>query len=214
MKFKAFIFDMDGTLLNTLADIVDVTNRSLASVGYPPRTTEEILGYIGNGNYRLLQQAVPDGAPKSIVDHAFESWKMLYGSYGNRHTRPFAGMVETLTQMKEKGVALAVLSNKYDAGVQMLVKDHFSGLFDVAHGERPGIPRKPDPAGLLAIIDELGCEKSAVAYVGDADPDIETASRGGVYFIGVDWGFGGESFRADPRIDTRVAEPEQLLSFC
>lgn len=214
MKFKAFIFDLDGTLLNTLADIVDIANRSLASVGYPPRSTEEILSYIGNGNYRLLQQAMPDDAPDEVVDRAFESWKRLYVAYGNQQTVPFAGMVETLRQMKVRGVKLGVLSNKYDGGVQMLVDSHFPGLFDVVHGERPNIPRKPDPTGLLAAIDELGCAKDETAYVGDADPDIEAAYQGEVFFIGVDWGFGGASFRTDKRVDARIKEPKQLLAFC
>lgn len=213
MTCKALIFDLDGTLLNTLADITSVTNQALASVGYPPRTVDDILSYIGNGGLHLVEQAVPAGADPSIVAHVYDSWKMLYAAYGDRTTEPFPGVLQTLTQLKARGIKLGLLSNKYENLVQMLVDKHFPGLFDVAHGERPGIARKPAPDGLLAVVDELGLQRSEVAYVGDSLPDILASTAAGIYLIGVSWGFGGQAFREDPRINTLIMSPVQLLDF-
>ena len=211
MKFKALIFDLDGTLLNTLADMVVVTNKALASVGYPERTEQDILSYIGNGGLRLVQQAVPEDASPSIVDHVYETWKMLYAAYGDQQTKVYPGMAQALEGLKAAGVKLGVLSNKNDRLVHMLIEKHLPGYFDVVHGERKGVPRKPDPAGLLACIEELGLNKDEVAYVGDSQPDVLAASSGGVYLIGVSWGFGGSEFRADPHIDTLIQSPKELL---
>jgi phosphoglycolate phosphatase len=214
MKFNAFIFDLDGTLLNSLADMVFITNKVLSQTGLPARTEDEILSYIGNGGLHLVQQAVPDGTDAATVDALFQTWQQLYAEYGDKQTVPFPGMVDTLTALKARGAKLGVLSNKFDQGVQMLVANHFPGLFDVVHGERPGIPRKPDPAGLLAIVDEMGLKPEETAYVGDAEPDIEASSRAGIFLIGVSWGFGGPSFQADSRVGARIDAPSELLDFC
>lgn len=212
MKFKALIFDLDGTLLNTLADMVAVTNKALASVGYPQRSEQDILSYIGNGGLRLVQQAVPEDASPSIVDHVYETWKMLYAAYGDQQTTVYPGMSDALEELRSAGVKLGVLSNKNDRLVHMLVDKHLPGYFDIVHGERTGIPRKPDPAGLLACIDELGYAVDEVAYVGDSQPDVLAASSGGVYLIGVSWGFGGREFCEDPRINTLIYSPNELLN--
>lgn len=214
MKFKAFIFDLDGTLLNSLADMVFITNNVLASAGYPEKTEAEILSYIGNGGLRLVQQAVPDDTDVATIDSLFERWQSLYDQYGDKKTVPFPGMEQALRQLKMKGAKLGVLSNKFDKGVHMLIDSHFPGIFDVVHGERKGIPRKPDPAGLFAIIEEMGFDCGEVAYVGDAEPDIEAAYRAGVFLVGVDWGFGGEAFKHDERVGARIHAPEQLLDYC
>lgn len=214
MKFKAFIFDLDGTLLNSLADMVFITNKVLKQAGYPPKSEAEILSYIGNGGLRLVQQAVPRDTPVATIDKLFDQWQSLYDEYGDKKTVPFPGMKETLTELKAHGIRLGVLSNKFDRGVHMLVDSHYPGLFDVVHGERPGVPRKPNPAGLLAIVDEMGLSCEDVAYVGDAEPDIEAAYNAGVFLIGVNWGFGGESFKTDCRVGARIHEPAQLRDFC
>lgn len=213
MKFKALIFDLDGTLLNTLADMVGVTNKALSSVGFPERTEQDILSYIGNGGLRLVQQAVPEGSSPSMVDHVYESWKMLYAAYGDRQTTVYPGMVQALRDLKSSGLKLGVLSNKNDRLVHMLVEKHLPGMFDIVHGERKGIPRKPDPTGLLSCIDELGLSKNDVAYVGDSQPDVLAASSGRVYLIGVTWGFGGKEFCEDSRIGTLISSPKELLDF-
>lgn len=214
MKFKAFIFDLDGTLLNSLADMVFITNKVLAQAGYPQRSEAEILSYIGNGGLRLVQQAVPADTSVATIDSLFNQWQTLYDEYGDKKTAPFPGMKQALDDLKARGVRLGVLSNKFDSGVHMLIEHHFPGMFDVVHGERPGIPRKPDPTGLLAEIDEMGLSRDEVAYVGDAEPDIEASYSAGVFLIGVDWGFGGESFRNDSRVNARIQEPAQLKDYC
>lgn len=214
MKFNAFIFDLDGTLLNSLDDMVFITNKALEQAGYPQRTREDILSYIGNGGMHLVQQAVPKGTDVATVERIFQSWQNMYEAYGDKQTVPFPGMHEALIRLKARGAKLGVFSNKFDKGVHMLIENHYKGIFDVVHGERPGIPRKPDPAGLLAIIDEMNLSSDQVAYVGDAEPDIEASARASVFLIGVEWGFGGPSFRSDPRVGARIHEPNELLQFC
>ena len=212
-KFDAFVFDLDGTLLNTLPDLVALTNRSLAKAGFPTRTEPEILSFVGNGLRALMECAVPEGASAHDVDAVMQNWKDDYAEFGIALTAPYEGMCETLVALKERGKKLAVLSNKFDGGVQEIIPIHFPGIFDAMHGEGPLFPRKPDPTGLLRTAEELGVKPEAAAYVGDSGSDMRVARSAGMFAIGVTWGYRAERELREQGADAVVAAPEELLAF-
>lgn len=187
--FDTFIFDLDGTLLNTLPDLVRLTNMALAEQGFPPRSTEEVHSYIGGGVRALMRQAVPQGSSQEAIDRAFARWKVLHELYDDQLTVPYPDVPQALRALKAGGAKLAVLSNKFDEGVQQVIGRFLPGMFEVAHGEGPEIPRKPDPAGLLLTMDELGADSQRTAYIGDSPVDVVVAHRVGAFAIGVSWGY-------------------------
>lgn len=211
-RFKAYIFDLDGTLLDTLPDLVALTNAVLSAHGLPEHSSDEILSYVGNGAASLMSQAVPEGTSDEELQLLLSEWKGQYATLGHRTTTPFPGMCEALAGLKAQGARLAVLSNKFDAAVKHVIPAHFPGVFDRMHGECEGFPRKPDPAGLLRTMEELGVTPEETAYVGDTAGDMTVARRAGAFALGVLWGY-------EPAADVRrgadavVERPAQLLDF-
>lgn len=212
MTFEAYIFDLDGTLLNTLPDLVNITNMALAEYDMPPRTSDEINSFVGNGARVLIQRAVAPGTPDEQVDEILARWRDLYPEFGHKYTRPYDGMPETLDALKADGIKLGVLSNKFDAATQSVIARHFPGVFDAVRGEGPDVPRKPDPTGLLNMMAKLGVEPERTAYVGDSGGDMTVAHAAGCTAIGVTWGYRSvevlEAAGADMLIDT----PSQLYN--
>lgn len=190
-SFDTFIFDLDGTLLDTLDDLVVLTNDVLAASGMPPRTREEINSYVGNGAMALIRQAVPAGTSDEEAEQVRRRWTSLYGDYPNDLTHPYEGVESMLADLRAAGCKLGILSNKFDGGVQFIVKKCLDGMADAVHGEGgpQNFPRKPDPTGLLATIEELGSTPARTAYVGDSPGDIHVARNAGCYAIGVTWGY-------------------------
>ena len=191
--FDAFVFDLDGTLLDTLPDLTVITNRALELEGYPPRTQDEIHSFVGNGLMALMYQAVPEGTGPEAAERAMERWKALFPTYANDLTVPYPGVRETVAELRRRGCKLGVLSNKFDAGVQQVMEQKLPGLFDVMHGECAEIPRKPDPTGLLRTIRELGSTSARTVYVGDSPGDVRTARAAGTYAVGAAWGYHDEA---------------------
>ncbi len=189
MTYAAYIFDLDGTLLDTLPDLVRLTNMVLEHHEWPPHTRDEILSYVGDGGRALLRRAAPSDASEADIDSAFEVWQSLYPTYGHELTQPYEGMVEVLAQLKSQGAKLGVLSNKFDAAVKEVIASHFPDTFDVARGECAEIPRKPDPRGLQHMLNQLGVQPQQVAYVGDSGTDMQVAQAVGAFPIGVTWGY-------------------------
>lgn len=212
-QFDAFVFDLDGTLLNTLPDLVALTNRSLAKAGLPERTEGEILSFVGNGLRSLMERAVPGGSSPRVVDAVMQNWKDDYAEFGIALTVPYDGMRETLAALKARGKKLAVLSNKFDGGVQEIIPIHFPGMFDAMHGEGPLFPRKPDPTGLLSTIAELGASPETTAYVGDSGSDMRVACAAGTFAVGVTWGYRPEAELRAQGADAIITAPEDLLAF-
>lgn len=210
MEFDAYIFDLDGTLLDTLPDLVRLTNMVLGEFGWPLRTSEQILSYVGNGGRNLLTRAAPDDADEAGIDEAFRRWRELYPEHGHAFTKPYDGITETLELLKADGAKLGVLSNKFDGAVKQVIEEQFPGLFDLARGECDEIPRKPDPRGLLRMIEQLGVSADRVAYVGDSPSDIVVAKRAGVFSVGVSWGYRTEEAIREERPSAFVYEPAQL----
>ena len=210
-RFDTFVFDLDGTLLDTLPDLVVLTNAVLRECGFPERTSAEVLSYVGNGVKALMYQAVPQDADEEAVEAAMRRWKELYPQYGYRLTKAYEGIPETVAELERRGARLGVLSNKFDAGVQEVVGVYLPDLFAVAHGESADIPRKPDPTGLLRTIEELGSVPERTVYVGDSTGDVAVARNAGTYAVGVTWGYHeAERLRA-AAADLVIDDPRALL---
>lgn len=211
MTYGAYIFDLDGTLLNTLPDLVRLTNMVLHENGWPERTTAEILSFVGRGGRNLLERSAPDGSPADKLDAAFARWRELYPTYGHAMTKPYAGIPETLAQLKANGAKLGVLSNKFDSAVKAVIAEHFPGVFDLTRGECEEIPRKPDPTGLRFMMGELGVSAQDVLYVGDSATDVKTAQAAEVAYVAVSWGYERREVLQETGAATIIDNPADLL---
>ena len=189
MKYDLVIFDLDGTLLNTLDDLTYAANTALAAFGFPRRSTEEVRTFIGNGVARLIARAVPQDAPDAAVASVLARFKAVYTEHVNDKTVPYPGILSLLRELKERGVRCAVNSNKVDNAVRLLCDAHFDGLLDAVLGERAGIPRKPAPDGARYIMERLNVRPEQTLYVGDGDADIRTAQNAGIDCAWVSWGY-------------------------
>ena len=189
MKYDLVIFDLDGTLLNTLADLADATNRALLEAGFPTRSKEEVRRFVGNGVARLIARAVPEGTDDSTVQAVLARFKAIYTENVNVRTKPYPGIHALLRALKAAGIQTAVNSNKVDNATQLLCQAHFGDEIALALGERQGIPKKPAPDGARYIMQALGVEPSKTLYVGDGDADILTAQNAGLDCAWVSWGF-------------------------
>ena len=214
MAFDTFVFDLDGTLLDTLPDLVVITNQALGELGFPPRSHDEILSYVGNGVRALMCQAVPEGTSPEQAEPAPRNTARCSPPWliGNHLTKPYPHMRETLTELSARGARMGVLSNKFDAGVQQVMNQFMPGVFAVMHGECDGIPRKPDPAGLLRTIDELGSTPTRTAYVGDSPGYVKVAQNAGAFAIGV-WGYHHADELRAAQANVVIDSPEELLRF-
>ena len=171
-KYNTVIFDLDGTLLNTLEDLADATNHALQSYNMPLRTIDEVRRFVGNGVRMLMIRAVPQGEDNHRFEEVFACFKEYYGKHCNDKTRAYDGIMEMLAQLKNRGYAVAIVSNKIDSAVKELQKRYFDELISVAIGEREGVSRKPAPDTVLTALQELGRSVDEAVYVGDSDVDI------------------------------------------
>ncbi len=189
MEYKAVVFDMDGTILDTLDDLADSVNHALEMYGFPKRRRNEVRAFLGNGMVRLVHLCVPDGTSEEVEAKVLKEHKRYYPLHSTDKTKPYDGITELLKYLKQKGIKTAVVSNKSDSNVQALVKKYFDGLFDVSVGARDGIPRKPASDLVNIALEELGVDKSDAVYIGDSDVDLATARNSGLKMITVLWGF-------------------------
>ena len=189
MRYELVIFDLDGTLLNTLDDLADAANAALTEAGLPPRTTEEIRTFIGNGVARLIRRAVPVGTSEDTIAALIQRFKEIYIKNVNVKTRPYPGIPALLDAMAAAGVKAAVNSNKVDAATNLLCQAHFGDRIALALGEREGIPKKPVPDGARLIMQALGAAPERTLYVGDGDADLRTAENAGIDCAWVSWGY-------------------------
>lgn len=206
------IFDLDGTLLNTLDDLTDSTNYALSACGYPKRSYEEIRSFVGNGVRLLIERAVPKTVGKPEIDECFDIFTKHYDKNKNNKTRPYVGIVELLRAVKSKGYRTAIVSNKYDSAVRQLADELFSGCIDVAVGESAGRTKKPAPDGVFAALSMLGSTTKTSVYIGDSDVDGMTANNAGLRFIAVTWGFRDRELLRKFSPIAIIDSPEDLLS--
>lgn len=194
--YDTVIFDLDGTLLDTLGDLADSVNHVLTEYGYPVHTYEEIRSYIGSGAKRLIEMSLPEGTDSETVTSAFESFKEYYTDHSKIKTAPYPGIMEMLQTLKEKGIRMAIVSNKNAEAVAKLQEYYFKGLIDLAAGEGGGIKRKPDPSSILHTMKMLGAEKTL--YVGDSLNDKLASDNAKVDCCLVSWGFGYDIEKLEP----------------
>lgn len=211
--YKAFIFDLDGTLLHTLPDLVNVTNKALADQGFPSHSPEEILTYVGDGAASLIRQAVPAYATPEQAAKVFQNFKSFYHDFGIQYTTEFDGMSEALQQAKDAGIKLGIMSNKFEQGVLDVRDRFFAGIIEVAHGESEVIPRKPDPTGLILCAQELGVEPSECLYFGDSASDMEAGHNAGMKTVAVMWGYQPHERLMSASPDYVIETPKDMLEF-
>lgn len=207
----AVIFDLDGTLLNTLGDLRAATNHALEVRGLPPHSMEEIRQFIGNGIRLLIRRAMPEGTPEAEIDAALDDFKAYYAAHIHDRTEPYDGIPQLLTALRKRGIQVAVLSNKIDSASQQLIEYFFPGKTDVVFGEHVGVPRKPDPTSCRMVMQQLGVQPEQVLYVGDSGTDMQTAKNAGLYAVGVTWGFRSKEVLLKCGADVLVHRPEQIL---
>ena len=212
--FKTVIFDLDGTLLDTLDDLWAAVNAALKKFGYPLRTREEVRAFIGNGIVKLMQRAVGNADCENFQE-VLEEFKRYYGAHCADKTQEYAGVTLLLQALKARGVQTAVVSNKADFAVKALARQYFGGLLSVAVGEDEarGIRKKPAPDSLLSVMDGLGAERESTLYVGDSEVDIQTAKNAGVACLSVTWGFKDKEFLAENGATAYVDFPLEILDF-
>lgn len=189
MRFDTVLFDLDGTLLDTLEDILDAANHTLREMGYPERTLAEMRRFVGNGAEMQMRRALGEGADEKTVRRALALYKPYYAVHCQIKTKPYAGVLALLEQLKEEKRRIAVVSNKPDEAVRPLAAQHFGALVDTAMGETAQRRRKPAPDMVNDAIAALGADKRRAVYVGDSEVDIETAKNAGIACISVCWGF-------------------------
>lgn len=184
---KFVIFDLDGTLLNTLEDLKDSTNFAMREFGYCERTLEEVRKFVGNGVRKLIERAVPKTCDK--IDECLQCFKKNYSENMYNKTAPYEGIVELLQILQKKGIKTAVVSNKFDAAVKELCEKYFNGLIDIAIGQSDDVPAKPSPISVFKAMEMFEVDKNSTIYVGDSDVDVQTAKNAGLPCVGVTWGF-------------------------
>ena len=232
MTYDTYIFDLDGTLLDTLNDLAAAVNYALRSHEMPEHSLDDVRRFVGNGVRKLMERAVPNGIENPDFDAAFATFRQYYMAHSLDTTRPYEGIPETLAALKARGCRLAVVSNKMMAATQELCQHFFPDTIEVAIGENEaaGIRKKPAPDTVFAALNALNAlgsprstlgyprsnlghpRQSSAVYVGDSDVDIETARHAGIPCISVLWGFRDRDFLIKHGAKTFISAPSELLS--
>lgn len=210
--YTHMIFDLDGTLLNTIDDLADAGNHVCAAHGWPTHTVDEFKRMVGNGIPNLVARFAPDGLGEDGLAGALAEFSAYYDQHKEDKTAPYPGIPELLTALKRQGVHLAVLSNKAHAMAGPVVEHYFPGVFEYVQGALPDAPLKPDPTLLRALMEKIGAKPEATLFVGDSDVDVLTGKNGGLTVCGVLWGFRDRPELESAGADRVMERPEQLLS--
>ena len=214
MIYRAAIFDMDGTLVDTLEDLADSVNEMLAIYNFPLRTIEEVRKFVGNGARKLLERALPaeKSSDKNFVADALEIYNKCYSHNLLNKSKPYAGIMELLTELQDKKIPLGICTNKQNFAAQIIAEKILSPIkFQKVFGDEPGQPRKPDPTRALEIAKSFGVLPEEVAYFGDTYVDMKTAVNAGFLPVGVTWGFRPESELRETGAKIIVHRPEEIL---
>lgn len=214
-KYTTVIFDLDGTLMDTLVDLAASTNYALAQLGFPTRSIGEVRNFVGNGVRKLIERAVPANTSEKQLNEVFAHFRTHYAVHCKDNSAPYAGIPSVLAQLQKQGLKMAIVSNKPDAEVKQLNSEFFANCIGVAMGEneQAGIPKKPSPEMVLEAMRLLGSGKQECLYVGDSDVDIQTARNAGIDCLSVSWGFRSAEFLTNHGALYMVDQPSQLLEF-
>ena len=209
-KYKTYIFDLDGTLLSTLADLAASTNYALRTHHMPERSLDEVRRFVGNGVKKLMERAIPDGLNNPLFEETFTTFRQHYMQHNLDTTQPYPGIMQLLEQLKAEGKNIAVVSNKFYAATRELCRHFFGDLVPVAIGEREDIRKKPAPDTVIEALRELGVDKEGAVYIGDSDVDIMTAKNSGMPCVNVLWGFRDKEFLLEHGATTLISQPEDM----
>lgn len=211
MRYGAVIFDLDGTLLNTLSDLAASMNRVLARHGFPAHPVDSYRYFVGQGMTNLAKASVPDGTAVAEIEAVREEMVADYGNNWHRESKPYAGIPELLDALRERDIKLGILSNKPDPFTVAMIRHYFpAGMFAAVQGAREGVPIKPDPTGVRMMAETLGYPVGQVMYVGDTNTDMRTGLAAGMFTVGVTWGFRPRELEESGAMAI-VSKPDQLL---
>lgn len=211
MKYELIVFDMDGTILDTLEDLKNSMNYTLKLHNMPVRTLDEIRSFVGNGIRKLIERAVTEGTSNEKIEVIHKDFMSHYEIHCADFTRPYDGVIDLIKELRNRGYKTAVVSNKADAAVQDLCVQYFPGLFDLAIGERPEIAKKPAADMVNLALEQLKSSGEKAVYIGDSDVDVATAKNSNLDMIAVDWGFRTRDFLIEQGAEIIVSKPEEIL---
>ncbi len=209
--YKAVIFDLDGTLLDTLEDLADSVNEMLRKFSCPERTIEEIRSFVGNGMKKLVERSVSEDFDLKNLGSAYEFFRLSYARNMQNKTKPYDGILKCLEELKENGIITVVTSNKNDDAVKNLCKEYFGDLLTLSVGAKEGVPSKPNPEMVISAMREIGAEKEECIFVGDSDTDILTAKNAGLKSVGVLWGFRNREILEKAEADFVISHPCEIV---
>lgn len=212
-EYSTYIFDLDGTLLDTLGDLAASVNHALRSVGLPEHSIDDVRRFVGNGVRLLMVRAIEGGDSNPRFEEAYATFRSHYMEHGLDTTQPYPGIMELLKELKARGKKIAVVSNKFYDATQELVKHFFGEYVSVAIGERENIRKKPAPDTVLEAMRMLGVDKEGAVYIGDSDVDFNTAKNVGIPCVSVLWGFRDREFLESIGATTFITQPSQMLEY-
>ena len=212
MNYELIIFDMDGTILDTLEDLKNSMNHTLRLHNMPERTIDEIRSFVGNGILKLIERAAVEGTSNEKIKAIHKDYMAHYEIHCADFTKPYDGVIDLIRKLRERGYKTAVVSNKAHDAVLDLCAQYFPGLFDFALGERPEIAKKPAPDMVNLVLHELQVSREKAVYIGDSDVDVATARNSNLDMIAVDWGFRTREFLIEQGAKTIVSNPEEVLA--
>lgn len=213
MPYKAILFDLDGTLLDTLDDLHDAVNHALSAHSLPLRTREETRLAVGNGVGVLMTLSIPHGQDNPLFEACLATFRAYYAENSRNKTKPYDGVLPLLALLFEKGYRLGVVSNKFDSAVKALCQDYFGKLLPVAIGEREGVRRKPAPDSLFAAMNELQVSPAETIYVGDSETDVLSAQNAGIPCLSALWGFRDQDTLRKAGASNFVTSPVEIAAF-
>lgn len=210
-EFETYVFDLDGTLLETLKDLATSTNYALRTHNMPEHSIEDVRMFVGNGVKKLMERAIPNGLDNPQFEEVYATFRQHYLEHNLDTTKPYDGIPELLAELKARGKNLAIVSNKFYAATQKLARHFFPDTIQVAIGERENIKKKPAPDTVLKALRQLGASRETAVYIGDSDVDIMTAKNCNIPCASVLWGFRDKEFLTQHGATFFVEKPSQLL---
>lgn len=210
-EFETYVFDLDGTLLETLKDLAASTNYALQTHNMPEHSIEDVRMFVGNGVKKLMERAIPNGIENPQFEDVYATFRQHYLEHNLDTTKPYEGIPELLAELKARGKKLAIVSNKFYAATQELARHFFPDTIEVAIGERENIKKKPAPDTVIEALRQLGASKETAVYIGDSDVDIMTAKNCDMPCVSVLWGFRDKEFLMEHGATFFVEKPCQLL---
>lgn len=210
-EFETYVFDLDGTLLETLKDLAASTNYALRTHNMPEHSIEDVRMFVGNGVKKLMERAIPNGIENPQFEDVYATFRQHYLEHNLNTTKPYEGIPELLAELKARGKKLAIVSNKFYAATQELARHFFPDTIEVAIGERENIKKKPAPDTVIEALRQLGASKETAVYIGDSDVDIMTAKNCDMPCVSVLWGFRDKKFLTEHGATFFVEKPCQLL---